>query len=496
MRSKLIFLVILAAMAATGSSAASSTVGPQAYVDVWTDKGEGEIYSRGEGIDIFVETSFDAYVIIYALDTDGNIDVVFPYDCKDDGFLRGGTTYRVVSGLADGFVAGGSKGVAYVRAVASAVPFRRLYWPGCPGYERYAGDVTWSTFADYWGPALPPRIYGDPYVAMQAIDEFICWDSANTGTASVDYTYYYVMERVEHPVYYVHAPLHWPHSWYWPYWGPYWNVCWNECWDTGVYICVGLGNRYPVWSPWAWSWYSPTWCAPSWCWPSYYRPSYASWCPRPTSCASGHCGSCSRCTGKSYRTYPSQVKYKNKPNDGAGGTAAGSVGRPGDRGDLYTRGEAPATARKTLATDDGRGVTRIKEVSSEVRRTSETSQRSKTPAKVSNVEPSRSSDKRPQAAKIESDRSERDAAVKSRKPVETSETSRSVVSTRKTTSTPSKVSEPAPKPTSKTRSTGKSESSGTTRSSSARTSSVRSSSSSGSSTSHKGSPTTRRSVSR
>ncbi len=196
MRSKLILFAGLAVILVIAPSAAGSTVGPQAYVDVWTDRGEGEIYNRGEAIDIYVESSFDAYVLVYTIDTDGYINVIFPYDCRDDGFLRGGGAYRIVSGKEDGFYADGSKGVGYVRAVASASPIRRLYWPGCPGYERYAGQVNWSTFADYWGPALPEQIYGDPYLAMQSIDEFICWDSINSGAVSVNYTYYYVMEEV------------------------------------------------------------------------------------------------------------------------------------------------------------------------------------------------------------------------------------------------------------------------------------------------------------
>ena len=121
MRSKLILLAGLAAMLAVAPNAAGSTMGPQAYVEVWTSKGEGEIYDRGEGVDIYVESSFDAYVLVYTIDTDGYINVVFPYDCQDDGFLRGGRTYRLVSGD-DGFYADGSRGVAYVRALASATP--------------------------------------------------------------------------------------------------------------------------------------------------------------------------------------------------------------------------------------------------------------------------------------------------------------------------------------------------------------------------------------
>lgn len=527
MGSKLLLLVSLATILALVPPAAGSAVGPEAYVEVWTNKGEGEIYNRGEAIDIFVEPSFDAYVLVYTIDTDGYIDVVFPYDCRDDGFLVGGKTYRIVTGKSDGYYAQGSKGVAYVRAVASATPFRRLYWPGCPGYERYAEEVSWTSFADYWGPALPRQIYGDPYIAMQSIDEFICWDSVNTGAVSVGYTYYYVMEVVERPVYYVRAGWYWPHTWYWPCWDVYWNACWDACWG----VSIRIGSWYPCGSPCGWSWCAPTWCAPSWCWPSWYRPYYAYCGPRYcgaryTVCASRCCGSCSKCTGSTCRIYPSQVKYKtNRLASGQPTDSKMKAGQSAREHDLYTRDSAAAAIeRKTYATaEDREGLSKIKEVSRETASSSDRAVKSKSSKKLYSTEGGRSAaekvvvdgsdvDRKESAAKSSSkeNTAERKAARKTPVVVEETsdrekapskrsyEASETVPSPRK--ATVRKESSTIEDSDKKTRTKTSTKSSVSSSIKAARVSSSRStkttSSSGGSSRNHRGSPTTRRSISR
>ena len=515
MRSKLLVVASLAAIAALVPSAAGSAVGPQAYVEVWTDRGEGEIYSRGEAIDIYVEPSFDSYVLVYTIDTDGYINVVFPYDCRDDGFLTGGRTYRIVTGADDGYYAEGTKGVAYVRAVASATPIRRLYWPGCPGYERYAEEVAWTSFADYWGPALPRQIYGDPYVAMQSIDEFICWDAVNTGAVSVGYTYYYVMEVVERPVYYVRAGWRWPHTWYWPGSSAYWDACWDACWG----FSVRLGAWYPCGYPYGWSWCAPTWCAPSWCWPSWYRPCYASCGTRYTCCRSGGCGSCTSCTGSVRRTYPSQVKYKTSGL--AGGAVSARKSKSGEASrefKLYTQDDGASVKRKTYATDEDReGLRRVKQVSSDASSaSSERGVKGKTSRKIYSTEGSRSAAKKAVAADSDGERTKSADKTSGRKytadaekspgrtttPVKATSERKKTVST--TTYKNSEDKQASRKATvSKKSSSSKSSSVKTTskprtqsKASNAGRSVKASSSSSGSSGNHRGSPTTRRSISR
>jgi hypothetical protein len=433
--------------------------------------------------------------MVYSIDTDGYINVLFPYDCNDDGFLRGGRTYRIVSGEEDGYLADGSKGVAYLRAVASATPIRRLYWPGCPGYERYAGQVDWSSFADYWGPALPPQIYGDPYVAMQSIDEFICWDSVNSGAVSIDYTYYYVMETVEKPVYFVRTGWRWPHTWYWPCSDIYWNVCWDACWGTGWSVSVGLGSWYPSCYPYTWSWCAPTWCAPSWCYPRWYRPRYAYCGPRTICCNTGACGSCSKCTGSTCRTYPSQTKYK-RGEYAAGGSVSAKKARTGEATreyGLYTRADGSRAKSKRLATgEDREGLKRVRRVSDDgTGEPRESAAKSKTSRKLYSTEGRKPAGKKARPVEVE-DAERKPASRKSYKSSDSDSKSRKAVSDKKSSSDRTSNKKSSKKTSTRTKVSGSSK---TVRSQPARASKS-SSSSSGSSRNHRGSPKTRRSVSR
>jgi hypothetical protein len=466
----------LIAVLSLAPSAAGSVAGPTAYVEVWTGKGEGEIYDMGENIDIYVRPSFDAYVIVYTIDTNGYVDVIFPYDCQDDGYLIGGRDYQVAGDRSHGMRVSGSKGVAYVRALASATPFRRLYWPGCPGYERYADDVSWATFADYWGPALPERISGDPYVAMQSLDEFICWDAVNTGAVSVDYSYYYVMEMVERPVYFVSGDFCLPPTYYWPYW----NACWDACWG----FSIRFGSYYPIWNPCRWTWCTPTWCAPSWCWPTWYRPAYAHHGPR-YSCWPA---------GGTHRTYPSQVKWKSGERNPGGsrefvGTTPSTTKTKtrtgvGER-DLTIRERAVTSAKTKQYSADERAEDsrKARETATDSgARSSANETKSRSARKTYSTEPARTADKKASTERAVSERKEiRTKAATVRSTVEKAVEKTTSKVRKETTTRPS-----APKPSSSSR----------VKSNIRSSSGSSSSSSSGSSGNHRESPKTRRSVSR
>jgi len=195
-------LVLGLAIALVGASQTQAFVVKESpYVEIWTDRGDGAIYHAGEAAAIFIRPQQDCYVIVYEIDTDGYLRVLFPSDCFYDGFVRGGRIYRIGRGPLRRLYVSGPAGVAYVHVIASFEPFRTIYWHGCSGYDAYAYDVTWRGFTDYWGCALPPRIYGDPYVAMESIDEFICLDRIEFGVVWADFTYFYVDTRVPYPRY-------------------------------------------------------------------------------------------------------------------------------------------------------------------------------------------------------------------------------------------------------------------------------------------------------
>ena len=181
MLQRLVLAVGIATIALGCTGAWAGIVEGEPRVEIWTDRGTGGVYRVGDDVEVCFRADSDCYVLIYEIDTDGYLRLLFPYYCHSDGFVEGGLTYRLGRGHFGRYYVTGPRGVEYVHVLASFGPFRTLYWHGCDGYEEYAHDVSWHGFNDYWGCALPPRVYGDPYMAMQSIDEFICYDALDAG---------------------------------------------------------------------------------------------------------------------------------------------------------------------------------------------------------------------------------------------------------------------------------------------------------------------------
>ncbi len=270
----------------TWSQAWASIVSDSPYVEIWTDRGDAGTYREGEAIEVYMRAAHDCYVIVYEIDTDGYLRVLYPYECYDDGYVTGGRIYGIGRGGHRRFYVTGPRGVEYIHVVASLKPFRQLYWHGCHGYDDYVRDVTWRGFSDYWGCALPPRIYGDPYIAMQSIDEFICLDALEAELVYADFTYFYVHERVPYPRY-VCYDCHGFDMRYRPY----------------VHACTGFTITFvdcdPCFRPWSWWW----WCTPR---RVYCGPRFVCYCRT----SSRH--SCKSSCGTSCDTYPSVYKWKSR----------------------------------------------------------------------------------------------------------------------------------------------------------------------------------------
>lgn len=292
--------VILSACGAVVGAGPASGDGYGPRVDVWTDRGTGGMYRAGESVDIHIMPHEDCYVMVYDIDTDGYVRVLFPRDCYDDCYVAGGRTYTLGGGYRR-FYAKGPSGVEYIHVLASYEPFRQVYWDGCDGYEAYVREASWRGFHDYYGSALPPRIYGDPYIAMQTIDEFICTDALEAGLVWADFTYFYVGERVNYPRYLCYD-CHGFSSAIRPY----------------ADVCVGFSLSFvdcdPIYSPWSWWW----WCRPErvYCGPRFV----CHWSGRHVcghGCNHGHGGDhgwtdvCKDDTGR----WPSEYKWKSRAED-------------------------------------------------------------------------------------------------------------------------------------------------------------------------------------
>jgi len=97
---------------------------------IWPDRGEGATYFPGDEIRINVEVSQDCFLILYDVDTRGNLRILFPYDPWDDNFVRAGDVITFPRGW-DGYewTVDGPSGSEYVQAIASEFPIHPPDWP-------------------------------------------------------------------------------------------------------------------------------------------------------------------------------------------------------------------------------------------------------------------------------------------------------------------------------------------------------------------------------
>ena len=52
-------------------------------IDVWINKEEGGVFTSGERMQVFFRSSHDAYVLIYNIDTEGYIHLIYPFRPDD-----------------------------------------------------------------------------------------------------------------------------------------------------------------------------------------------------------------------------------------------------------------------------------------------------------------------------------------------------------------------------------------------------------------------------
>jgi hypothetical protein len=190
-------------------------------IDVWINKEEGGVFTSGEKMQVFFRSSRDAYVLIYNIDTEGYIHLIYPFRPDDPMLVQGGETYRVPS-RHDPYdlVAEGPVGMEYVVAIASPLPLQNLPWYLAPGTDQDSRDRPDAAAADDATDDLDQGvIVGDPYVGMENLHRRIV-PAGHDEQVATDNTFFYIERRVEYPRY-VCADCH--HRTYW--FDPYVDYC-------------------------------------------------------------------------------------------------------------------------------------------------------------------------------------------------------------------------------------------------------------------------------
>jgi hypothetical protein len=239
-------------------------------VDIWTDRGKDAVYEPGEPVEIKVRASDDGYLLVYDIDSEGYVRVLYPYE-GSSGYIAAQRTYRVPpyqSGLQ--LVVQGPVGQGYIVALVSREPFNALprflrpYDPQAEG-AGYVGEED-----DEEGVTSDGRIMGDPFVAMERIRRQVLSDANDPEIFATGYTSYYIHQPVRYPRYLCND-CHRPNQWaWWDGYDPYYTNC--SAFDFRVYWGWSWGPRY-------WFGSVPYFCYVPRCYPCapYDRPYYSSW---------------------------------------------------------------------------------------------------------------------------------------------------------------------------------------------------------------------------
>ncbi len=195
--------------------------------------GEGELHALGAPVGLRLSANEDAYHLVYAIDTDGYVRLLFPRPWEDDGWLEARETLvldtRLLAWPTERW---GRGGIVYVEAVASPVPFDFA----ALGVGMHAGCSSWSVGG--W----PYRIAGDPFLAFNDVHRvlFPHWDEA---VFAVDYTYFYVGAYRDAPRYlgYAYQRVYVPPP---PRFSVGVRFGWS--WDYGPRYCRPVYARYYV----------------------------------------------------------------------------------------------------------------------------------------------------------------------------------------------------------------------------------------------------------
>lgn len=172
-------------------------------IRLWTN---GEVYRRHERARVYFRTEQDAFVLIFRVDTDGRLSVLFPRRPDEDNFVYGGRTQTVANYGRDAFYVDDYPGLGYVFGVAASDPF---------DLEQLAARDRWDIRLVAEG-----RIHADPYGELHdLVGRLLPEDYSDYDTHLLPY---YVERRYDYPRFVCYDC----HAWVsWALWDPYRYWC-------------------------------------------------------------------------------------------------------------------------------------------------------------------------------------------------------------------------------------------------------------------------------
>ncbi|MCK4538255.1 MAG: DUF4384 domain-containing protein [Candidatus Krumholzibacteria bacterium] len=151
--------------------------------------GKGSVLLPGRNINLTFQTERDAYVVIYNIDSEGLVQLLYPADGVITKTRKGKVHFLPEKSKGIKWEVSGKTGIEYIHAVAvtdgDRINSNELKFLEKNGYQLRDEQL---------------RVDMDPFLAFNLLDEDIIRD-ADTVPISTDYTYFYINREVDYPRY-------------------------------------------------------------------------------------------------------------------------------------------------------------------------------------------------------------------------------------------------------------------------------------------------------
>ena len=172
----LLLPLLLVGAPAHAAAPATRAAGDDPAVQIWINNDRR--FLPGDRAKVQIRTREDGYLLVFHVDPDGHLRVLFPLDPRDDDFVRGGRKYEIRGrGGRESFAADGGKGTGTVYAAVSHDPYR---------FDEFVLGDHW----DYRNLA-PQRLPADPEADLNDLVRRMV-----DGSFDYDMLSYTVLERV------------------------------------------------------------------------------------------------------------------------------------------------------------------------------------------------------------------------------------------------------------------------------------------------------------
>ncbi|HSG28012.1 MAG TPA: DUF4384 domain-containing protein [Candidatus Krumholzibacterium sp.] len=151
--------------------------------------GKGSVFGQGRDINLTFQVDRDAYVIIYNIDSEGVVQLLYPVDGVPRLARKGKVYFLPEQGKGINWEVAGKTGIEYIQALA------------VEDAERIDREELRFLAGNYDAPEdRQLRVDMDPLLAFNLLNEDIVRDSDEV-PISTDFTYFYINREVDYPRY-------------------------------------------------------------------------------------------------------------------------------------------------------------------------------------------------------------------------------------------------------------------------------------------------------